>query len=322
MFIIAYYTCLNLIIIIIHSFILLIYIYFLYIIEFEKYFIKEKNMKIAVLSGKGGTGKTLISTNLAAYIAKRYKVTLLDCDTEEPNCSIFIKPQIDTKTEVSLKIPYIDSSSCNRCKKCSENCYYGAISIFKQSHMIFDFLCHGCGLCTYICPCNAIKETEKAIGNINSYIEKDNIVLHEGILNIGQASGVRIIRKMKKKAADSEVTILDSPPGSSCSVVETLKDIDMALVVTEPTPYGLHDVDAVIQLCKNMGIPFSVIINKDCGSYEKMDLYFAEKGIEIVSRIPFSEEISEQSSNGSLLIDGKSFLHIFESICKSIGVIS
>jgi MinD superfamily P-loop ATPase len=244
----------------------------------------------------------------------------LDCDTEEPNCSIFIKSKIDEKTEVSLKIPHIDSSACSRCKKCSENCYYGAISIFKQSHMIFDFLCHGCGLCTYICPCNAIKETEKAIGNINSYIEKDNIVLHEGILNIGQASGVRIIRKMKEKAADSEVTILDSPPGSSCSVVETLKDIDMALVVTEPTPYGLHDVDAVIQLCKNMGIPFSVIINKDCGSYEKMDLYFAEKGIEIVSRIPFSEEISEQSSNGSLLIDGKSFLHIFERICKSIGV--
>ena len=277
-------------------------------------------MKIAVLSGKGGTGKTFISTNLAACIAKRHKVTLLDCDTEEPNCSIFIKSKIDEKTEVSLKIPHIDSSACSRCKKCSENCYYGAISIFKQSHMIFDFLCHGCGLCFYICPCNAIKESEKPIGIINSYIEKENITLHEGLLNIGQASGVPIIREMKKKAADSEVTILDSPPGSSCSVVETLKDIDMALVVTEPTPYGLHDVDAVIQLCKNMGIPFSVIINKDCGSYEKMDLYFAEKGIEIVSRIPFSEEISEQSSNGSLLIDGKSFLHIFERICKSIGV--
>jgi len=320
--IIADFILLIIVIIQNHSFILLIYIFFLYIIESEKYYIKEKNMKIAVLSGKGGTGKTFISTNLAACIAKRHKVTLLDCDTEEPNCSIFIKSKIDEKTEISLKIPHIDSSACSRCKKCSDNCYYGAISIFKQSHMIFDFLCHGCGLCFYICPCNAIKESEKPIGIINSYIEKENITLHEGLLNIGQASGVPIIREMKKKAADSEIIILDSPPGSSCSVVETIKDIDMALLVTEPTPYGLHDVDAVVNLCTDMRIPFVVIINKDFGSYKKMDLYFAEKDIRVVSRIPFSEEISEQSSTGRLIIDGKSSFHIFESICKSIGVIS
>jgi len=277
-------------------------------------------MKLVVLSGKGGVGKTLVSVNLTNVLSEFGKIVHLDCDVEEPNSNIFLKRKIDFTENVDIQIPYADSSKCTKCGLCSENCQFGAISVFKTGTVVFESLCHGCGVCSYICPEKAIKEKSKTIGNI-SFGEKDNIIFGEGVLKIGEPSGVKVIRKLKNKYPDSDIIITDAPPGASCSVVETLKGADYALVITESTPFGLHDMKAVLEIALKMNIKTGVVINRYDENYKETENYLRAENIEIISKIPFIKEIAEIYSVGGLISSKKEYRKIFLEIAEKTGVL-
>jgi len=277
-------------------------------------------MKLVVLSGKGGVGKTLVSVNLTNVLSEFGKIVHLDCDVEEPNSNIFLKREIDFTENVDIQIPYVDSSKCTKCGLCSENCQFGAISVFKTGTVVFESLCHGCGVCSYICPEKAIKEKSKTIGNI-SFGEKDNIIFGEGVLKIGEPSGVKVIRKLKNKYPDSDIIITDAPPGASCSVVETLKGADYALIITESTPFGLHDMKAVLEIALKMNIKTGVVINRYDENYKETENYLSSENIEIISKIPFIKEIAEMYSGGELISNKKEYREIFLEIAEKTGVL-
>ncbi len=258
-------------------------------------------MKIAVLSGKGGTGKTLISTNLASFLANSRKVQLLDCDVEEPNSHIFFKTEFTHWENVNIMIPLVDQNQCSKCGICARECKFGAIVSYPTGTLVFQNLCHGCGVCSMVCPEKAISEVPKMIGEIKKGSVNPNLALGMGLLKIGEPSGVQIIRQLKSHidpAAD--VVILDSPPGSSCPVVETLRQTDFALIVTESSPFGLHDMQAVLEIVEEMKIPHGVIINRYDASYREMENFLREKNIPLLLTIPFDRSIAESYSRGKL----------------------
>ncbi len=278
-------------------------------------------MKIAVLSGKGGTGKTLISTNLANVIKERKHVELLDCDVEEPNSSLFFNIKFEKEVKVNLDIPLVDNEICNKCGICAQKCQFGAINSFPTGTLVFETLCHGCSVCSDVCPVNAIKTEEKDIGIIK-YGAYKNINFGEGVLNIGKPSGVKIIKKLKHFSKNLDIQILDSPPGASCSVVETLKNVDFALLVTEPTPFGLHDLKAVQEIVSLMEIEHAIVINKYESEYEykEMNQFIKEKNLKVIQKIPFSNEIAKIYSKSELISENEKYKKIFEEIAEKVGV--
>ncbi|MBT1247604.1 MULTISPECIES: ATP-binding protein [unclassified Thermosipho (in: thermotogales)] len=277
-------------------------------------------MKIAILSGKGGTGKTTISTNLAWTLSKIKSVQLLDADVEEPNDHIFFDISFTHEENVELLLPVVDNNTCIRCGECSKNCQFGAISVFESGAMVFENLCHGCGVCKMVCPVNAITEKPKSIGKIMLGKINENLKFGMGLLNIGEPSGVKIIRQLKKHIDNSaEIVIIDSQPGSSCPVVETLRNVDFAILVTEPTTFGLHDLKLAFELVNEMNIPSGIIINRDSSKTKIIDDFAAEKGIPILMRVPFERQIAEIYSEGKLFTEyfpdyQEKFIAVYETI--------
>jgi len=278
-------------------------------------------LRIAVLSGKGGTGKTLVSTNLANILSKKIDVELLDCDVEEPNSSLFYNVDFEKETSVTIDLPIVDNDVCTKCRKCADACQFGAINVFPTGTMVFESLCHGCGVCSDICPVNAISEQKKEIGTIK-YGKLNKINFGEGLLNIGEPSGVKVIRELKEFSNKIDIQILDAPPGASCSVVETLRDVDYAILVTEPTPFGLHDLKSAQEIAENMGIKHGVVINRFEDDYDDMNKFLKEKDVEILERIPFSREIAEIYSRGELISDKEEYNSFFENIAEKVGVLN
>lgn len=262
--------------------------------------------KIAVLSGKGGTGKTTIAVNLAHTLSHAYSVQLLDADVEEPNSHLFFDFKHDMREEkVSLMIPEVDPEKCTKCGLCGQECQFGAINVYDSGVLVFKNLCHGCGVCSLVCPENAIQEIPKELGVIRFNRTENGISFGDGILNVGEISGVKVISKLKQHVDDSDVIIFDSPPGSSCPVVETLRGIDHALVVTEDSAFGLHDMETVITILQEMGIPYSIIINKyrDDSENDKHTQIFKSKYADaIVLKIPLDKKIANLHSNGQLFV--------------------
>ncbi|MBW2183205.1 MAG: ATP-binding protein [Deltaproteobacteria bacterium] len=256
-------------------------------------------MIISVASGKGGTGKTTIATSLALSVGE---VQFLDCDVEEPNGHIFLKPQINVWLSVGIPVPEVDQSKCTFCGKCAEICEFNAIVVIKKKVLFFPELCHGCGGCSYICPENAIKEVERKIGVIERG-NSDKIDFIHGILNVGEPMAPPLIRQVKKRLHNNSNSIIDASPGTSCPVVEAVKESDFCLLVTEPTPFGLNDLKLAVEMLRKLTIPFGVVINcADIGDAE-VEKYCAREDIPVLMSIPWDRKIAEAYSRGIPLIE-------------------
>ena len=259
-------------------------------------------MRLAIASGKGGTGKTTIATNLALTLADRERtVQLLDCDVEEPNCHIFLKPEIEKTESVTVAIPEVIEGTCTGCGICGDVCEFGAIAVVKGKVLIFPELCHSCGACTLFCPEEAFTEVPRGIGVIEEG-EAGKIRFIHGLLTIGELMSPAVIRGVKKAAGEADVVILDSPPGTSCPVIEAVKDADCILLVTEPTPFGLNDLELAVGMVRELHIPFAVAINRSDIGNEEVREYCNREQIEIVLEIPDDRRIAEAYSRGEMVI--------------------
>ncbi len=265
------------------------------------------SFKIAIASGKGGTGKTSVSVCLQHFIKKQItdKIQLVDCDVEEPNDLLFFPNAKKKKAhKLTQLVPVINKSKCTFCKKCADYCEFNAISIIPSVSLaqVNSGLCHSCGACLVACEQDAIRETELPIGKINFYQEEGRINLIEGELVIGSAMQTMVIKELKKHADNtSKITLYDAPPGTSCPVVETISDVDFIILVSEPTPFGLHDLKLTVELIKELNKPFSVIINKvGIGNRDIYD-YLKREQIEILGEIPFTQNFAAQYAKGDLL---------------------
>jgi len=260
-------------------------------------------MKIAVASGKGGTGKTTIATNLAVSLARAGQaVQYLDCDVEEPNGHIFLKPQIEHVEEVTVGVPQVDERKCTGCGRCGQLCQYSAIVCIQKHVLTFEPLCHSCGGCMAICPESAIAEKQRKIG-IAEYGAVRGVAFGHGKLDIGAIQTPALIRHVKRYAKDDAVVILDAPPGTSCPVIEAIKGVDFVLLVTEPTPFGLNDLELAVGMVRALKLPFAVIINRCDMGDEGVVQYCRREGIDIAMEIPNSRRIAEAYSRGRMVVD-------------------
>ncbi len=260
---------------------------------------EASKMKIAVLSGKGGTGKTFVSVNLAAASPKAVYV---DCDVEEPNGHLFFKPQELTTQRVSVMIPVVDKDKCNGCRKCVDFCKFNALAYISGKIMVFDNVCHSCGGCVLLCPQKAMTEKEKMIGKIETGIS-ENVMISTGMLNTGEASGVHIIRKLIEDISlNDDLTIIDCPPGSACVVMESVKDADFCILVAEPTIFGMHNLNMVYELVRLFHKPFGVVLNKCTQGENPSEELCIKENIPILEKIPFCSELGSMNSNGLIAV--------------------
>jgi len=254
-------------------------------------------MKIAVLSGKGGTGKTLVSVNLASVAEHS---VYIDCDVEEPNGHLFFKPK-EIKTEnVSVWIPFADEKRCNGCRTCVDFCKFNALAYIKDHLFVFDEVCHSCGGCVLLCPQEALSETPKKIGEIKKG-SSDHVTVISGILNPGEASGAPIIKSLlSSPSEDSLYTFIDCPPGSACVVMESIKDADYCVLVAEPTIFGVHNLAMVHELVKLFDKPYGVVLNKCFKGFNPAEQFCLENKIKILGRIPFDNQLGTVNSEARI----------------------
>ncbi len=247
-------------------------------------------MKIAVTSGKGGTGKTTVAVNLALSLEN---VELLDCDVEEPNCNIFLKKEVHHEEDVSIDVPVVDMNRCDYCGKCAEFCEYNALAVMEGNVMVFNELCHGCGGCELVCPKDAITYALRKIGEISG-----DHNFHQGELNVGEAMATPVVAAVKRKASPKNTVIIDTPPGSACPVIEAIHGSDYCILVAEPTPFGLSNLTITVELVKTLGIPFGVIINRDGIGNKGVEEYCKRNEIPLLMKIPENRRIAELYSEG------------------------
>ncbi|MBW2653416.1 MAG: ATP-binding protein [Deltaproteobacteria bacterium] len=257
-------------------------------------------MIISIASGKGGTGKTTVSTNLALSIDQ--EVQLLDCDVEEPNSHLFINPVIDKKEQVIAPVPKIDLEKCTFCKKCMDICRYGAIAVLKKDVLTFENLCHSCGGCFEVCPENAVIEKERSLGEIEHGTARGISFIH-GRLEVGQVMAPPIIKKVRSYTDPNRVTIIDAPPGTSCPVIAAMNNADFILLVTEPTPFGLHDLKLAVETVRILDIPHGLVINRAGLGNDDVKHYAQKEHLPILMEIPFDKKIARIYSKGQMVVD-------------------
>lgn len=260
------------------------------------------SLKIAVASGKGGTGKTTVAVSLALSLAGERPVQFFDCDVEEPNAHIFLSPKIEDRFPVDILVPKVDLKRCTHCGACARACRYGALAVIGKKVFFHPELCHGCGLCRMVCPVGAISEAPRTIG----WVERGwagPIRFAQGLLEIGEPMPTPIIRRLKQSIEKSLFTIFDAPPGTACPVIETLRGADFALLVTEPTPFGLHDLRIALKVVRELGIVAGVAINRDDIGDDSVERFLRAEGIPILLRIPMDRRIAEAYAEGVPLVE-------------------
>jgi MinD superfamily P-loop ATPase len=278
-------------------------------------------MIISIASGKGGTGKTTVATNLAVSLGKG--VQLLDCDVEEPNAHLFIRPTLEKSEVVAASVPDVDEEKCTLCGKCGEICQYKAIVVIGNTVLPFHELCHSCGGCMEVCPEKAIREGERVLGIIEAGRRGELEFVH-GRLRVGEAMAPPLIRKVRSFTKPDMVTIIDAPPGTSCPVITAMKGADFVLLVTEPTPFGLHDLTLAVGAARILGIPCGLIINRSDMGDDRVREYARKEGLPVLLEIPFDRRIAEAYSRGELLVETipewkKEFLRLYDRIRELVG---
>ena len=280
-------------------------------------------MIISVASGKGGTGKTLVATSLAVSIENGTQVQFLDCDVEEPNAHIFLKPAIEKTKTVGIPVPVINEAKCSRCARCAEVCAYHAITVLKEYVLTFPELCHGCGACSCFCPEMAITETPREIGIIESG-HVGSIEFIRGKLSVGEAMAPPVIRKVRQKAKYDGTVIIDAPPGTSCPVVESIRGSGFCLLITEPTPFGLNDLALALATVRELKIPCGVVINRAGTGDSRTEEYCLKENIPVLLSIPLNMEIARLYSRGITLAEGlpewrEKFIGLFEKVTEMVN---
>ena len=273
-------------------------------------------MNISVASGKGGTGKTTIVTNLAVAIGSH--VQLLDCDVEEPNAHLFIQPEFDETQIVTTSVPDVDMDKCTRCGKCGDICQFKAIVVVGETILTFEELCHSCGGCMAVCPENAITEKGRELGVIQKG-RRNGIEFIHGKLRVGEAMSPPLIRKVLSYCDDQKLTLVDAPPGTSCPVIESMKPADFVVLVTEPTPFGLHDLKLAVGAVDMLDIPRGLVINRSDLGDDRVREYADQVNLPILMEIPFDRKIAEAYARGAILVDvmpewKERFLELYEKI--------
>lgn len=271
------------------------------------------NMKIAILSGKGGTGKTTVSTNLAHFMNLDY----LDCDVEEPNGHIFLKPSIKSVRDVKVPVPRIKKEACNLCGRCAEVCQFNALAKTMTGILLFKELCHSCGACLLACPQNAVSEVYRPIGTISNGCFGGQSFA-SGKLNIKEPMAGPIISELIGGLNNEGDILIDCAPGTSCNVVKAIENVDYALLVTEPTKFGLHDLDLAVSLVSALEVPFDVLINRSGAGDGLIESYCRDKALTVIGKIPFSRSLARMYSEGKLLHNDPEMTSVFERISENI----
>lgn len=281
-------------------------------------------MRIAIASGKGGTGKTTISTNLALYIGEHaYDTVYLDCDVEEPNGHLFLRPVITKKEACSIPVPVINESKCDACGECVRFCEFKALVRLGKTVMAFPELCHGCGGCMLCCPHHAILEHPRKIGFIESG-KSENIGFIHGRLNIGEAMSPPLIRGVLHRICSSDVNIIDAPPGTSCPVIASIREADFVVLVTEPTPFGLNDLGLALDMVRELDIPYGVVVNRYEGGVHDAEVFCKRQQVEILTRIQDDRRIAECYSKGELILKDipdiqENFKELWDAVRKRVN---
>jgi MinD superfamily P-loop ATPase len=279
-------------------------------------------MQIAIASGKGGTGKTTVATNLARVASRSGRsVAYLDCDVEEPNGHIFLKPEIIERTSVGNPIPQVDFEKCTLCGECGEICQYSAIVRVAEKVLVYPELCHGCGGCLLACPENAIAEVSREIGVLETG-RAVTIRFARGLLNVGEPMSPPLIKAVKSTGFEADLTIVDAPPGTSCPVIEAVRGADFVILVTEPTPFGFHDLKLAVEMVRVLKLPFGVVINRASLDGEETRSYCAARRIPILQEIPDDRKLAEAYSRGVMACEASSeyestFSRLLTSACTT-----
>lgn len=273
-------------------------------------------MIISVASGKGGTGKTTIATSLAAVLGS--KAQLLDCDVEEPNCHILMEPILRTCESVTVPVPIVDTDKCSLCGKCGEVCRFSAIVVIGDQVLTFPEMCHGCGGCALFCPEGAIHEGSRELGVVETGFAGTVEFVH-GRLRVGEAMSPPLIRGVKRKINPRKIAILDAPPGASCPVINAVNGSDFVILVTEPTPFGLHDLRLAVEAISHLAIPLGVVLNRSDVGDTEVQKFCAQQGMALLAQIPHNRRIAEGYAKGDLLVASapeyiKLFLQMFDNI--------
>ena len=273
-------------------------------------------MNVAIASGKGGTGKTTVSVNLAKVFGA--EVQLLDCDVEEPNAHLFLQGEPQGEDVVNMLVPEVDESLCDGCGACGRFCEFNAIVSYGTAPLLFPELCHGCGGCTRVCPQGALHEVDKRIGVIQK-AQAGNVSLIQGLLDIGVAMAPPLIGAVKKRQEDGVLTLLDAPPGTSCPVIATIKDVDFVVLVTEPTPFGLNDLTLAVAMVRELGLPFGVVVNRMGMGDDRVHRFCEQEDVEILMEIPEDRRIAEAYSRGELMVDAfPEYRELFQGLVEKV----
>ncbi len=276
-----------------------------------------KQPTIAVLSGKGGTGKTFVAVNLAAASSSAYYI---DCDVEEPNGHLFLKPKSLVSQPVQVLVPSVEQSLCTACRKCVEFCKFNALALILDRILIFEEICHSCGGCVLTCATGALSEGQKEIGRIERG-KADHVEVFTGVLNIGEITGVPIIECLLRMERDPAlVTVIDCPPGAACSVMESIADADYCLIVVEPTLFGLHNFELVYELARCLGKKIGVVANKWMGKYGPIEDYCRAEAIPILAKIPYDPKLALLNSGGKIAVaESKRYADLFRRLLQTVG---